>query len=155
MKKKLILRCLLGAPLGLAMSTCITVLISISIGDGGFYPVHPELSAECGNELNAMILQSVCSLIYGASWAGASCIWETERWSILRQSVTHLLICSVFTFPAAYFMHWMEHSVFGILSYFAVFFAVYLLIWMIQYFSMKFRLKRINQKMQSQPPFTD
>lgn len=35
---------------------------------------------------------------------GGSVIWEIENWSILRQSVTHLIICSVTMFPVAYFM---------------------------------------------------
>lgn len=146
MKKKLLIRCLLGAPLGLAISYVITILISLTVGDGNFYPVVPELTADCGSEMNAVLLQAACSLLYGAAWAGASLIWETEGWSILRQTVTHLLVCSLATFPIAYFMRWMHHSVSGVLLYFGIFLGIYLLIWAVQYTAVKRRLQRMNAK---------
>lgn len=146
MKKNVLLRCLLGAPVGLAISTFITILISCIIGDGIFYPVVPQLVSDCGNELNAVLLQTVCSLLYGAAWAGASFIWKIENWSILKQTLSHLLICSFATFPIAYFMRWMPHNGPGILMYFGIFFAVYLFIWITQYFSYKKQLQKMNEK---------
>ncbi|WP_343209631.1 DUF3021 domain-containing protein [Anaerolentibacter hominis] len=146
MKKKLFMRCLVGAPVGLAISTIITILISITVGDGRYYPVVPELIADCGGELNAVILQAVCSLLYGAAWSGAALIWETESWSMLRQTVTHLIICSAATFPVAYFMRWMRHNAAGIFLYFGIFFAIYLGIWIGQYFATKRRIGRMNEK---------
>ena len=65
MKKKVILRCLIGAPIGLSISFMITLIISVIINKGEYYPVVPQLTALCGNELNAVIIQAVCSLIYG------------------------------------------------------------------------------------------
>ena len=72
MKKKVLLRCLLGAPIGLAIGTIVTIIISLTVGDGVYYPVVPKLITDCGNEMNAVLLQAVCSLIYGAAWGGAS-----------------------------------------------------------------------------------
>ena len=146
MKKKIAIRCLLGAPIGLAISTAIAIAISLVIGDGRFYPVVPELIASCGTEINVVLLQSVCSVLYGAAWAGASVIWEIDDWSILHQTATHLMICSLATFPMAYFMRWMEHSIEGILIYFAIFLAIYFLIWISQYLSIKKRVQQINRK---------
>ena len=146
MKRNVLLRCLLGAPIGLAISTAITIAISLIIGDGAYYPVVPRLTADCGNEMNAVLLQAVCSLAYGAAWGGASAIWQMEDWSILRQTATHLIVCSVFTFPIAYFMYWMNHSASGILSYFGIFFGIYLIIWLSQYSAMKKRVRQMNEK---------
>lgn len=56
MKKKVILRCLVGAPIGLAISTLFAIITSIVAGDGNFYPVFPELTASCGNEINAVVV---------------------------------------------------------------------------------------------------
>ena len=53
MKKKMIQRGLLGFPLGIAIGFVITVIISMCIGDGSFYPVTPELIDTMKNELNA------------------------------------------------------------------------------------------------------
>lgn len=144
MKKKVTIRCLIGAPIGLALSTVITIAISLTVGDGRFYAVAPELIADCGTEINAVILQTICSLLYGAAWAGASAVWEADHWSMLRQSIAHFMICSLCTFPIAYFMRWMKHSVFGILSYFGIFFAIYVVIWISQYMAVKRRIQQIN-----------
>lgn len=149
MKKKAFIRCLLGAPIGLAISTIITVVISITVGDGKFYPVVPELVSDCGTELNAVVVQCICSLIYGAAWAGASLIWEEDNWSLLRQTITHLIVCSVATFPIAYLMRWMSHSTLGIAVYFGIFIGIYAIIWISQYTSIKKRLDQINKGISS------
>ena len=64
MKKKMIQRGLLGFPLGIAIGFVITVIISMCIGDGSFYPVTPELIDTMKNELNAVILQTILCGIF-------------------------------------------------------------------------------------------
>lgn len=147
MLKKVLLRCLFGAPIGLAIGTVITIIISLTVGDGVYYAVVPELIADCGNEINAVVFQSVLSLIYGAAWAGASVIWENERWSILKQTVIHLIICSAATFPIAYFARWMPHNANGVLLYFGIFVVIYIVIWFSQYSSMKKKVQQINERL--------
>lgn len=147
MRKKIILRSLLGMPIGLAVNYLITILISLAIADGNYYPVGPELIETCGSEINAVLLQTIFSLLYGAMWGGASVIWEMESWSLLRMTVTHLIICSTVTFPIAYLMRWMSHNIMGILLYFGIFLAVYVLIWISQYQAIKRQIKQINHKM--------
>lgn len=146
MKKKVMLRCLIGAPIGLSISFIITLIISIIINKGEYYPVVPQLTSLCGNELNAVIIQTVCSLIYGAVFGGASAIWEVEKWSLLKQTVIHCLIISVSSFPIAYFMYWMPHSFWGIAGYIAIFFFIYFFIWISWYFAMRKRIRELNEK---------
>jgi hypothetical protein len=45
-------------------------------------------------------------------------------------------------------MRWMNHSASGILAYFGIFFAIYLIIWLSQYSGMKKRVSEINRKIQ-------
>ena len=135
MKKNLFYRCLFGAPTGLAISYAITIIISLFIGDGRFHAVVPELTALCGSEINAVLLQSVCSLIYGSIWAGSSVVWEKENWSLLRQTITHLIIGSTATFPIAYLLRWME-----------LFFAIYFVIWFSLYSVTKRRIRQLNAR---------
>ena len=110
MKKKVILRSLIGAPIGLSISFIITLIISVIINKGEYYPVVPQLTALCGNELNAVVIQTICSLIYGAAFGGTSVIWEIENWSLLKQTVIHCIVISVSMLPIAYCMYWMPHS---------------------------------------------
>lgn len=147
MKKKIMLTCLVGALGGHFISSSLAIIISLLVGDGQFYPVVPELSLKCGSEVNAVVIQFVCSCLYGAVWAGASFLWKIERWSLLRQTVTHFLLCTTATFPVAYFMHWMEHSVKGILSYYAIFLAIYWGIWTVGYGRIKREINRMNEKL--------
>ena len=146
MKKKVILRSLIGAPIGLSISFIITLIISVIINKGEYYPVVPQLTALCGNELNAVVIQTICSLIYGAAFGGASVIWEIENWSLLKQTVLHLIIISVSSLPIAYCMYWIPHTIRGIVIYVSIFFIIYFFIWLVRYFAMKKKIREINEK---------
>ena len=97
MKKKMIQRGLLGFPLGIAIGFVITVIISMCIGDGSFYPVTPELIDTMKNELNAVILQTILCGILGTGFAMASVIWEIDSWSLAKQSGIYFSIACVTT----------------------------------------------------------
>lgn len=145
MKRKILLRSLLGAPLGVAVSYLIMLFISLAVGEGRFYPVPPELASDFGNEMNAVLAQTVCSMLYGAVFAGASVIWEAESWSLLRMTVTHLIAVSLVTLPTAWFMRWMSRSFAGIAVWAAVFFGIYAVIWLSKYSVMKKRIRQLNE----------
>lgn len=146
MKKRLLLLCGAGAALGVTLSLLIAILISLTVGDGWFYAVVPELIADCGGELNAVILQTALSMLYGAAWAGAALIWKQEQWSLARQTVTHLLVCSLATFPVAWLCRWMRHDAAGAALYFGIFFAIYALIWLGQYLGIRRRVREMNRE---------
>ena len=147
MKKELIKRCLMGAPLGLALSTVITIAISLTAGDGRYYAVVPQLVSDMGSEINAVLLQAVLSMVYGAAWAGASAVWDAEHWSLLKMTLVHLAVTSVATFPIAYFAYWMPHNAVGILIYIGIFVAIYAGIWFSQYSAMKKKIREMNERL--------
>ena len=138
-------RGLIGAPIGLAISTVIAILDSWYIGDGKFYAVVPELAADLGSEIGAVTIQMLCSLLYGAAFAGASVIWDTD-WSLTKMTAIHFLICSAATFPIAYLLRWMEHSASGVLIYFGQFLAIYIAIWIASYVRLKRSINALNKK---------
>ena len=147
--KNAVKRGTLGAVLGIAISTVISLVISAAIGDGTYYAVVPQLVGDCGTELYAVLLQYALSMLYGAAWGAASVIWEKDEWSILRMTVTHLVICSAATLPIAWFLRWMEHSVSGVAGYFAIFIGIYAVIWLTQYSAMKKRVAELNSELES------
>ena len=138
-------RAVIGAPIGLAISTAITIIISLAVGKGEYFAVVPELTADFGTEINAVLVQALCSMLYGAAFAGASVIWDAD-WSLTRMTIIHLLICSAATFPIAFLMRWMEHTVGGILLYFGIFLLIYLVIWISQYTRIKKSIAALNKK---------
>ena len=144
MKKKLLFRCLMGAPIGVTVSLVITIIFSLCLGGKEFRPAPPELIDLCGNAVNAVIVQMLCSLIVGAASAGSSVIFEMERWSILKQTLVHFAVISVPFFGLGYLLNWLPHQLYGALGYVGAFIAVYLIMWFSIYFSIKFKLKKMN-----------
>ena len=55
MKKKVILRSLIGAPIGLSISFIITLIISVIINKGEYYPVMPKLTSDIWSSVRRSI----------------------------------------------------------------------------------------------------
>lgn len=149
MKKKLLVRSLLGAPIGVMVSLIITVIFSLCLGYGEYFPAPHELIAWCGgNETTAVIVQMLCSLFVGAVFGGASVIWNIENWSLLKQTLVHFAIITIPFFGVGYIMNWMPHHLFGALGYIGGFIVVYLIMWCSLYFSIKAKIKKMNKQLQ-------
>lgn len=147
MKKKIIKRSILGFPLGITMGYVITILISFGWANGYYTPCVPELISIMGNEINAVILQTVLCGILGTGFAASSIIWEMDNWSIVKQTGIYFSIISVILLPVAYFSYWMEHSVVGFLFYFGIFTLIFVIIWIIQFVIGKHNVGRMNEKL--------
>ena len=149
MKKQILLRGMLGFPLGLAMGYLITIFISLTVSDGRYYPCVPELAAIMGNEINAVLLQAVLCGILGAGFGACSVIWQIESWGILKQTGIYFSIISVIMLPTAYVSYWMEHSLKGILSYFGIFVLIFATVWIVQYAAARHNVRKMNETLYS------
>lgn len=144
MKNRIIKLALIGFPVGIVIGFVITLIISACIGDGFYYPVTPEFISLMGNELNAVILQTVLCGIIGSGFAMASVIWDIDSWSLAKQSAIYFLIACIIMFPIAYITNWMKHSIAGVLSYVGIFVVIFVIAWLVQYLSWKRKIKRMN-----------
>ena len=142
MKKKVIMRAFLGFPLGVFINQ--TIAIFISAGIGTYAPAAPQLIEQMGSETGAVVLQYVLSGILGAAYAGGSCVWEMQEWSILKQTLIHLLISSASMFPIAWFSWWMPHTLVGALGYAGLFMAIYVIIYIAAMFYWKKKIANMN-----------
>lgn len=149
MKKEILSRIVVGLLGGIVISFLITIGISIFMGDGNYYPCVPILIERMGNELNAVIVQTILSAVLGVGFAGSSFIWEKEDWSLLKQTGIYFTIISVLMMIVAYICEWMEHSVKGVLSYFAIFLVIFVIVWIVQYTIWKRRISKISSKIQN------
>lgn len=149
MKKKILFRSLMGAPIGVTISLIITVIFSLCMGHGEYFPAPHELIDWCGGNVTvAVIVQMICSLFVGAVGGGSSVIWEIERWSLLKHTLVHFAVIAVPFFGIGYVMNWMPHYLYGALGYVGGFIAVYLIMWVSIYFSIKAKIKKMNQQLQ-------
>ncbi len=148
MKKKLLARAALGAPLGIAISYLITIAISAVMGWGVYSPCVPSLVDSVGTEVGAVAVQAGLSALLGAAFGAASLIWKMERWSIAKQTGLYFLVSSLAMMPVAYCAHWMERTLGGILSYFGIFLAIFVLVWIIQYLFWRNRVRLLNKRVE-------
>ncbi len=147
MKKKIFLRGILGFPIGVAIGYVITILLSLIFANGYYSPCVPDLIKVTGSEINAVILQTLLTGILGVVFSASSVIWELNDWSIAKQTGVYFLIISFAMMPIAYFSHWMEHSIFGAISYFAVFIIIFVVIWITQFIFYKHNVKKMNENL--------
>lgn len=147
MKKKAILRGLLGFPVGIAIGHIISVLSSLIFGNGAFDPCSPDLISYAGNEINAVILQTILCGVVGVSFSASSVVWEAEGWSMAKQTGVYFLVNTLVMLPTAYLLNWMEHSVGGFFYYFGIFTLYFSIIWAIQYFAWRIAVKKMNEKL--------
>lgn len=147
MRKKIILRSILGFPLGIALGYLITIVISLLFANGFYSPCVPELTDTMGSEINAVMLQAFLCGILGSGFAAASLIWEMNDWSLVRQTGIYFFIISIIMMPVAYVTYWMEHSLKGVLGYFGTFVVIFIAIWIVQYFIAKNNVKKLNKNL--------
>ncbi|MDD6038975.1 MAG: DUF3021 domain-containing protein [bacterium] len=151
MKKIFTGRMMIGLLGGIAMSYLITIFISLSAGDGILYPCVPSFAQRFGSELTAVIIQTILSAVLGAGFGAISLIWEKDEWSLLKQTSIYFAIASVLTMTVAYVCEWMDHSVQGVVSYFAIFFAIFIIVWIFQFIIWKRRISKINERVKKNP----
>ncbi len=147
MKRTVLSRIRLGIPLGVTIGQLISIAVSLIWGGGYYSPCVPQMAADMGSEINAVILQTFLCGLLGAAFGGCSAIWQVERWNLVQQTGIYFLIVSCFMLPTAYFCYWMEHSPAGFLQYFGVFALIFAGIWLAEYWSCKRNVRQLNSKL--------
>ncbi len=147
MKKQLLNRGLFGIPTGIAIGYLITVICSAIWGRGYYSPCAPALVQTMGSEIAAVVVQTILCAIVGSGFAMASLIWELEHWSMAKQSGVYFLLISAIMLPVAYLANWMEHSILGFFLYFAIFSALWIVLWGAFYLNWRWNIKKINAKL--------
>ncbi len=144
MKKKAFLRGLVGVPIGVSIGYAITIVISLFWAEGYYSPCVPELADAVGSEIYAVALQAILCGLLGAGFAAASVIWEVERWGLVKQTGLYFLVISILMMPIAYVAYWMEHSVWGFLSYFGIFALIFAVIWVMEWLIGRYNVRKLN-----------
>lgn len=147
MKKEVLLRGFYGLAIGIALGHVIAIIISAVKGDGMFYAVSPGLINNWGTELSATIVQTVLCGVLGGVLGAASVIWELDRWSLMKQTVTHFFLFSVTFTMIAYILCWIPRSAAGIVASTAIFIVIYGVSWCCAYFFYKRNVKQINDSL--------
>lgn len=145
MKKSILCRGILGGCVGIALSCLIAIFISLGWGNGAYLFCPPALIEAVGTEAGAAALQALLSALMGAALSAGSLIWEVERWSLMKQTALYLGLSAAAYLPVAYLLHWMEHSLRGMLGYLGSFLVFFAVVWGIQYGLARRKVARLNR----------
>lgn len=139
---------LIGVFLQQLFSLISSSIVSAQLGRNEYYPVVPQLAQAIGSPLKAVWLQFVWGGLLGAAFSAASLIFQIEKWSILRQTVTHFVVASLIMLPTAYMLKWMPPTLKGFAVYFGIFAGIYVIIWVVQYLVMRQKIQQMNAHLQ-------
>ncbi len=146
MKRKIILRGIIGFPVGIAICYIVTMLISLASPNGSYVPCVQTLTEALGSEIKAVIFQGLLCGIMG-SWIGAiSLIWDLEKISLVKQTGLYFILLSSIMLPVAYLNHWMHHSLMGIIQYVLIFLLIFVIIWAVEYVISWKNVQEFNKK---------
>ena len=107
----------------------------------------PGLFALTVSEGGAVTLRAAVACLVGAGFAGSSVVWEIEHWGLVRQTGVYFLLLALFMLPAAYLMHWMEHSLAGFAWYFGAFAVLFVLLWAAELLAGRHSVRRLNARL--------
>lgn len=147
MKQKMIIRTFLGAALGLSLWAVFSILAAWLRGQWQFPSVSGHLVMAYGSELGAVTAQCIGAVLCGVLWCNASLIFREKDWSFPVQTGVHIVVCMVPAMAIAWFMHFIPHSLDGLIQYLRLFGAIYLLNWAVQYLHLRKALKQINNQL--------
>lgn len=147
MFKEIIKRGLLGFMIGVFIGQTILIINSLIAGNGIFYAVNPFLIDKQGAQLTLVIIQYFLTGVIGATFASCSIIFQTDKWSLLKQTIIHFLITSIVMFTCGAICHWFELNAKSAILWFAVYLFYYILFWIGFTLYYKIQIKKMNKNL--------
>jgi len=123
---------LLGA-LGYAIGIVIGVIVFLLNSSRSFTETLPYI---------------LLSGIPGAIAMGSTVIYEIEKWSISRATLTHFLITFGSIYLVGFALGWFRFGEPAFWIFTAAMVAAYILIWLIQYMAYKRQVRKMNEDLQ-------
>lgn len=144
MIKNIIKRSFIGSSVLLIVTNIISIIISLFINDGAFYPISLGFLSLCDTELNAFILEFVTIIIFGGVIGSLSLIFTCENMSLLKRTIIHFSILTPLYIIVALIAGWIQRDVKSIFLWIFIFIAIYTSIWLAFYIKAKEEVKEMN-----------
>ena len=148
MFKKILTRCLVSAPISILISQIIALCISLGMGSGEYFPVHPDFAALFENEITPVIVQMLLIGLISAAFAAGSVVFEIEKWGFLKQGLVHFAITAAVLLPVC-MICWRPADIKGVIITIISLFFTYACTWLSRYFVWRHEIKKLNAKIQS------
>lgn len=139
-------------PFVMSMGFGVTVLAALVIqffsAQAGRSVVVPAFAARFANESAAVLAQLGLIGLIGMAFAGASQIFELERWSFLAQGLMHLLITAAVWVPVAW-LCWTPMPSCAVWASIGGWTGTYAIVWSLQYFLWRRRVRALNKSIRA------
>lgn len=147
MKKKLGIKGILGFVFGVFLCYTISIIVSICLNTGEFYPADAALVYKTGSVLKAIVIQYFGVGIIGSIMGISSIIFEKDEWSILFQTILHFIISSICIAIYLLFIHTNMVGISHVVLYIGILLLVYIAIWLYRIISCYIKIKKIKKKL--------
>ena len=128
--KSALRRCVIGFALGLVVST-VTLFMA---GSGAF-----------AGEAGAFAIRLLPGGVYGAVVMSCSVVYDVERWSIARATLIHFVVTLSGMYALGLAQEWLKVSLPGFVALTLGCVAIYILIWLFQWLSLRNKVQQINR----------
>ncbi len=147
MKRKSIIRIVVGFIIGAIMGNLITLFVNLGYGEG--ISIVPPHQVEAIGYLLAIILQTILSGLLGFVCIGGLCFYDVESWSLLKATIAHsmsMLVGFIFVFTA---LKWVPFRIESWIVIAAIVLVTYALIWLIMYLMWKKEVEKMNEDLKA------
>ena len=143
MKKKLLIRFLIGCLFGIAMVLLIPAIFNRT-PDGVIHFCSDRLISRVGSLEAAMMVTLLLYGLYGAACMGGTLLYDIERWPLALATVVHYLIVSLGYVLAAQLLCW-DLSPKQLLFIEFLMTIGFFLIWLALYLHFKKEVRELNE----------
>ena len=137
-------RAAIGFLVGMAVGDVIAFACATASGASSPF-VSEALLARAGNEVDALLMQTVLSGVIGAIDFAAVGLYDLESWGLLKTAVVHYLICVAAFVPVALFLGWIDFDAVALGVTASALAVGYAVIWAIMYARYKVEVNELNE----------
>lgn len=142
MRKRLMTMSFIGLSIGALLVHVITLLVNYFVRNK-YLICMPALSESLGSS-GAVIIQTVLGAVFGMVAIGGMCLFDIEKWSLLRASVVHCAFILVTYITVGLPLHWFSFDIIPLLIMAGIISSIYALIWLIIYVIWKREIRQMN-----------
>lgn len=134
-----------GGFIGIGIGQTINLIFSVM--KGSYSPGVPSFMLQFDSQLMAVLLLTLAYMVLGILQEYATPIMDNKGRSLLVNTILHFMVVVVPLLIAAYFLHW-SRNLLGLISIGVIISLAYVVIWVINYVSIRNEILKINQSLE-------
>lgn len=143
------LRAAIGVPIGVTIGIVIELVVSALYG-GDYVPGTPAFLATFANVHAAVAVERVVFALLGAVMGAVSVVFELEKFSLARATITHMMVVVVSLLGAAWYLRWVPAG-WPLVGFIGVAAGVYGCIWAGMWVRIRAQIRQANRRLSDNP----